>query len=70
MGKNDRRMGQALSTRELEVFEEYGRTGRYEAVAETLKINQTTVASHLKHAYQKLGVKSAIQAAFVLWHDR
>lgn len=65
---NDRRAGQALSPREAEVIEAYGRTGRYEDVAKELSIDVTTVASHLKHVYQKLGVESAVQAAHRLWY--
>lgn len=65
---NDRKVGQAISPREAEVIEAYGRTGRYADVAAELKIDVTTVASHLKHVYQKLGVESAVQAAYKLWY--
>ncbi|MCF8473978.1 MAG: response regulator transcription factor [Emcibacter sp.] len=54
-----------LTTREQEVLALIGRGMRNVDVADALKLAETTVASHIKSIYQKLGISSRAEAS---WH--
>lgn len=52
----------ALTVREREVLELLARGDLYKEIADTMGITVTTVASHIRHIYEKLHVSSRAQA--------
>lgn len=54
-----------LTAREQDVLALIGRGHRNIDVAETLKLSENTVASHIKSIYRKLGISSRAEAS---WH--
>jgi ATP/maltotriose-dependent transcriptional regulator MalT len=54
-----------LSTRELEVYELLCRGMKNREIAEHLFLSEKTVKVHLRHIYEKLGVKTRTQAALM-----
>ncbi len=56
----------ALSKRELEVAQAYASGESYKEIARTLSLSPTTVRSHLRTVYGKLGVTSKIELAQTL----
>jgi ATP/maltotriose-dependent transcriptional regulator MalT len=54
-----------LSTRELEVYELLCRGMTNREIAEQLFLSEKTVKVHLRHIYEKLGVKTRTQAALL-----
>jgi ATP/maltotriose-dependent transcriptional regulator MalT len=63
--RSDERRSTSLSPRELEVwgFLAQGMTNR--EIASTLFISEVTVKAHLRHIYEKLGVRSRTEAALL-----
>lgn len=58
------------SPRELEVLEAVCRPGgSVKSAAHELGISPHTARSHLRDLYDRLGVSSAAQAAWLLWAD-
>lgn len=53
-----------LSKREIEVLELVAKGFTYEEIAGSLGIASSTVVTHVKHVYSKLGVNSRTQAVF------
>lgn len=57
---------EVLSKRELEVAEAYAVGDSYKEIARTLGLSPTTVRTHLRTVYGKLGVASKIELAHLL----
>ncbi len=62
MADGDRR-ADALSKRELEVASAYASGDSYKEIARALGLSPTTVHTHLRTVYTKLGVTSKIELA-------
>jgi DNA-binding NarL/FixJ family response regulator len=60
-----RESGAILTKREREVHELLRRGLSNREIARTLFISEVTVKVHLRHVYEKLGVRSRTQAALV-----